>query len=143
MSQQNKFVSGLAALCAVVWVLAAIHAVDRQAWILENLLVVLFVATLAFAHRRLHLSYASYIFIAFRHSSHDWGTLYVCKNAHWSLGEGFLRILAKPRRPSRSFWVRIFSGIPSSGTVASLRRNPSRLEFLAAARDHSRDQRFF
>src|SRR6184192_2033907 len=42
MSQQNKFVSGLAALCAVVWVLA----------------------TLAFAHRRLQLSNASYIFIA-------------------------------------------------------------------------------
>src|SRR5437016_11359419 len=64
MSQQNKFVSGLAALCAVVWVLAAIHPVDRQAWILENLLVVLFVATLAFAHRRLQLSNTSYIFIA-------------------------------------------------------------------------------
>src|SRR5213079_1322903 len=64
MSQQNKFVSGLAALCAVVWVLAAIHPVDRQAWILENLLLVLFVATLAFAHRRLQLSNASYIFIA-------------------------------------------------------------------------------
>jgi len=64
MNQQNKFVSGLAALCAVVWVLAAIHPADRQAWILENLLVVLFVATLAFAYRRLQLSNASYIFIA-------------------------------------------------------------------------------
>src|SRR5207244_11775744 len=64
MSQQNKFVSGLAALCAVVWVLAAIHPVDRQAWILEDLLVVLFVATLTFAHWRLPLSNASYIFIA-------------------------------------------------------------------------------
>src|SRR6184192_1449974 len=42
MSQQNKFVSGLAALCAVVWVLA----------------------TLALAYRRLQLSNASYIFIA-------------------------------------------------------------------------------
>src|SRR5205823_6325386 len=64
MNQQNKFVSGLAALCAVVWVLAAIHPADRQAWILENLLVVLFVATLALAYRRLQLSNASYIFIA-------------------------------------------------------------------------------
>src|SRR5205809_8062424 len=113
MSQQNKFVCGLAALCVVVWVLAAIHPVDRQAWILENLLVVLFVATLAFAHRRLQLSNASYIFIAlFRNPSHDWGALYVCKNAYWSLGERFLRILAKPRRPSGSLWVRTFSGIP-------------------------------
>src|SRR5438067_3375750 len=64
MNQQNKFVSGLAALCAVVWILAAIHPADRQAWILENLLVVLFVATLALAYRRLQLSNASYIFIA-------------------------------------------------------------------------------
>src|SRR5216117_1103209 len=49
-----------------------------------------------------------HLYRAFRHSSHDRGTLYLCKNAHWSLGEGFLRILAKSRRPSGSFWVRTF-----------------------------------
>ena len=64
MSQQNKFIGALAALCAVIWVLAAIHPVDRQAWVLENLLLVLFVFALSVTHQRLHLSNASYIFIA-------------------------------------------------------------------------------
>ena len=53
-----------------------------------------------------------YLYRAFRNPSHDWGTLYVRKNAYWSLGERFLRILAKPRRPSGSFWVRIFLAFP-------------------------------
>ncbi len=64
VSQQNKFIAGLFALCAVLWVLAAIHPLDRQAWALENILLVLFVATLALVRRRLQLSNASYIFIA-------------------------------------------------------------------------------
>src|SRR5207302_5808390 len=42
----------------------AIHPVDRQAWVLENILVVIFVAALAFTHRRLQLSNSSYLFIA-------------------------------------------------------------------------------
>src|SRR5216110_3097800 len=53
VSQQNKLVAGLTALCAVIWVLAAIHPVDRQAWILENLLVVLFGLALWLSHHRL------------------------------------------------------------------------------------------
>jgi hypothetical protein len=64
VSQQNKLIAGLTALCAVIWALAAIHPVDRQAWILENLLVVLFALALWLSHHRLQLSNASYIFIA-------------------------------------------------------------------------------
>jgi putative membrane protein len=64
VSQQNKFISGLAAFCAVIWVLAAIHPVDRHAWILENLLVVLFVFVVSLTHQRLQLSNTSYVFIA-------------------------------------------------------------------------------
>lgn len=65
MKQQSKFIAVLAATCAVVFVLAALHPLDRQAWVLENILLVLFVVTLLFAHRRLQLSNASYLFIAF------------------------------------------------------------------------------
>jgi putative membrane protein len=64
MSQQNKFIGGLAALCAVIWVIAAIHPVDRQAWVLENVLLVIFVVALSLTRRHLQLSNASYIFIA-------------------------------------------------------------------------------
>jgi hypothetical protein len=63
VSQQNKFVAGLAGLCAVTWVLAAIHPVDRQAWILENVVLVLFVFALSLTHRHLSLSNASHIFV--------------------------------------------------------------------------------
>lgn len=64
INQQNKFVAIWATICAVAWILAAIHPVDRQAWALENLLVVLFVGALALTHRRLQLSNASYVFLA-------------------------------------------------------------------------------
>ena len=64
MNQQTKFVAALAAICAVFWTIAAIHPVDRQAWILENLLLVLFVFALSLTHQHLQLSNASYIFIA-------------------------------------------------------------------------------
>src|SRR5438874_10473538 len=62
--KQTHFVAVLAIICALVWIITAIHPVDRQAWVLENILVVIFVAALAFTHRRLQLSNSSYLFIA-------------------------------------------------------------------------------
>lgn len=59
-----KNVVGLAAFCALIWVLSAIHPLDRQAWVLENILVVIFVVVLALTYRCLHLSTTSYLFIA-------------------------------------------------------------------------------
>ncbi len=64
VSKQNKFIAGLFAFCAVIWVLAALHPLDRQAWVLENVLLVLFVFALSLSHRHLRLSNAAYIFIA-------------------------------------------------------------------------------
>lgn len=62
--EQRKFIGVLAVICAAVWIVTAIRPLDRQAWVLENILLVLFVVTLSFAHRRLQLSNASYLFIA-------------------------------------------------------------------------------
>jgi len=62
--RQTHFVAVLAIICALVWIITAIHPVDRQAWVLENILVVIFVAALAFTHRRLQLSNSSFLFIA-------------------------------------------------------------------------------
>ena len=62
--RQTHFVAVLAIICALVWIITAIHPVDRQAWVLENILVVIFIAALAFTHRRLQLSNSSYLFIA-------------------------------------------------------------------------------
>jgi len=47
-----------------VWIITAIHPLDRQGWALENILVVLFAIVLALTHRRLQLSNASWLFLA-------------------------------------------------------------------------------
>ena len=62
--KQSKFIAILAVICAVAWLISAIHPVDRQALVLENILVVIFVAALALTHRRLQFSNSSYFFIA-------------------------------------------------------------------------------
>lgn len=48
----------------VAWILAAIHPIDRSAWLLENILVVLLAAILALVWRRLQLTEASYLCLA-------------------------------------------------------------------------------
>ena len=60
----RKFITALAAICGLAWVVAAIQPFDRQAWFLENILLVIFVVTLSLTHRRLQLSNASYSFLA-------------------------------------------------------------------------------
>ena len=62
--RQTRFVATLALICAAIWVFAAIHPLDRQPWILENILLILFVAILGFSYRRLQLSNRAYLCIA-------------------------------------------------------------------------------
>lgn len=64
MNQQKKLITGLAAICALLWIITAIHPLDRQAWFLENLLLIIFVIALFFGHRRLELSTTSYFLVA-------------------------------------------------------------------------------
>jgi Predicted membrane protein len=64
LSEQKTLLAWLGAICGFVWIAAAIHPLDRQAWILENILLVIFVAALALTFRRLQLSKASYLFLA-------------------------------------------------------------------------------
>jgi putative membrane protein len=64
VSRQNQFVAVLAAICAAAWIVAAIHPLDRQAWLLENNLVVLFFVVLALTHRWLQMSKTAYLCLA-------------------------------------------------------------------------------
>ena len=64
MNQKKRIVIGLAAVCAVIWFVTAIHPLDRQAWILQNVLVVLFVFVLLLTYRRLQFSTVAYVCIA-------------------------------------------------------------------------------
>src|SRR5205814_2792268 len=47
LNQSNKLVVALIAICAAIWIIAAINPLDRQAWVLENILLVVFVGGLA------------------------------------------------------------------------------------------------
>ena len=64
VSTQRKLVLGLVTGCAAAWFIAAVHPVDRQAWMLENLLLIIFGAILSLSCRRLKFSSASHVFIA-------------------------------------------------------------------------------
>jgi len=59
----RRYVAGLAALFAVIWLLLAIRPRHPADWALENALVVLAVLVLALAHRRFALSRLSYTLI--------------------------------------------------------------------------------
>ena len=62
--KQSQLLAALAIACVAIWIITAIHPLDRQAWVLENILVILFAAVLGLTHRRLQLSNASYLFLA-------------------------------------------------------------------------------
>ena len=64
MTKQRWILTSLAIACAAVWIVTAIDPLDRQAWVLENILVVLFVVVLLLTYRRLQFSTAAYVCIA-------------------------------------------------------------------------------
>jgi putative membrane protein len=64
VDRQEKLIRTLAVICGAAWLIAAIHPLDQQAWILENLLLIFFTIVLVFTRRRLQLSNASYGLIA-------------------------------------------------------------------------------
>jgi putative membrane protein len=64
LKQQAKLIVSLSAICAVFWIVAAIRPLDRQAWILENILLLIFVGALMLAWRRVRLSNTSWVLIA-------------------------------------------------------------------------------
>jgi putative membrane protein len=64
LSERKTLLAWLGTICGVVWIAAAIHPLDQQAWILENILLVVFVAALALTYRQLQFSKASYLLLA-------------------------------------------------------------------------------
>lgn len=60
----KQLLGALAVICALAWMASAIHPIDRQAWWLENILLVIFLTLVAVFHRRLRLSDTSYLLLA-------------------------------------------------------------------------------
>jgi putative membrane protein len=72
----RAFAIGLACAYGAVWLLAAITPLDRSDWLLENLLVFVFVPVLLVTYRRFAFSRASYLLIALFLSLHAMGAHY-------------------------------------------------------------------
>jgi putative membrane protein len=70
---ENRFLWGLVSAYAIVFVLAAISPHDRGDWLLENLLVLVFVPVLVVTHRRFTFSNLSYLLIGLFLALHAWG----------------------------------------------------------------------
>jgi putative membrane protein len=68
-------------IAMIVWyvavcIVAAINPIDRHAWALENLLVLFFIAVLAFTYRRFAFSNLSYLFLTIFLTLHAIGAHY-------------------------------------------------------------------
>jgi putative membrane protein len=72
----HRFLTILGALLAVEFVICAISPYDRKDWLLENVLVVIFVGVLAATYRKLTLSRISYLLIFIFLSLHLVGAHY-------------------------------------------------------------------
>jgi putative membrane protein len=72
----RAFAIGLASVYGALWLLAATAPYDRSDWLLENLLVFVFVPTLVLTYRRFAFSRPSYLLIAAFLSLHAMGAHY-------------------------------------------------------------------
>lgn len=84
MIRRRTYLAWLAGSFAAVWLLLAIDPFDRSDWLLENLLLVAFVAALAASHRALPLSRISYTTIYVFLLLHAVGAHYTYSLVPWS-----------------------------------------------------------
>jgi putative membrane protein len=73
---RDRFLRHLAFAYAVIWALAAIAPADRSDWLLENVLVFVFVPALVFTHGRFAFSHGAYVMIFVFLSLHALGAHY-------------------------------------------------------------------
>jgi len=83
--RDNRFLHKLCLVFLVVWILSAIHPIMMADWLLENLLVFVFVGILAATYRRFQLSELSYLLICAYLCLHEWGAHH--KYANVPIGE--------------------------------------------------------
>ena len=73
---ENRLLQALAAFYLLVWVVLAIHPLYPTDWMLENILVALFVLILVLTYRRFPLSDLSYVLITLFMTLHAFGAHY-------------------------------------------------------------------
>lgn len=106
MPARRPYLSALGLSFAVFWLLLALSPHDRSDWLLENLLLVVFVAALAASHRALPLSRISYTLIWLFLLLHTVGAHYTYSLVPWA---DWLRALGlpAPAEGSRNHFDRI------------------------------------
>ena len=112
MRIQDRYNLALAAAYAFVWLLLAIEPVDRETWLLENMLVFVGIPVLAWGYRRMPLSRISYTLIF----------LFLCFHA---VGSHFTYSLV----PYDEFWRDAF-GVSINETLGFDRNHYDRLAHL-------------
>jgi len=78
--RQNRFLQGILAVYALVWILTAWKPLYPHDWMMENLLVFVTVPALALTYRRFPLSDLSYLLIALLLALHSIGAHYTYSN---------------------------------------------------------------
>jgi putative membrane protein len=106
MPTRRTYLSALGLALAAFWLLLAFDPHDRSDWLLENLLLVVFVAALAASHRALPLSRISYTMIWLFLLLHTVGAHYTYSLVPWA---DWLRALGlpAPAEGSRNHFDRI------------------------------------
>src|SRR5207244_13415568 len=72
----NRFLQILAGCYTILWILLAIHPVDRGDWFLENLLVFVAIAVLVLTYHKFQFSNLTYGLIGLFLALHAFGALY-------------------------------------------------------------------
>lgn len=75
-TRERRFLTGLAVCYGILWLILAIDPNNRFDWFIENLLVAVAVAVIAFSYQRFRLSFLSYVMIAIFMSLHAVGAHY-------------------------------------------------------------------
>lgn len=83
--EDNRFLQRLCAIFLIVFIVSAIHPIMMADWVLENLLVLVFLGLLAATYRNLALSELSYLLIFLYLCMHEWGAHH--KYANVPIGE--------------------------------------------------------
>lgn len=114
---RNGLLLGLAAAYAVIWFSAAIEPHYRDDWLLENILVAVFLPLLVLGYRRLQLSDLSYLMIAIFMAHHAVG-------AHYTYAEapvGFwIKELFDLERNHFDRWVHFLFGLLFAYPIAEI-----------------------
>jgi putative membrane protein len=79
----NRLLQALAAVCAAIWLWAAIDPVYRMDWVLENILLVVCVGLLVVIYFTRPLSQLSHVFIAIFFMLHTLGAHYTYSEVPW------------------------------------------------------------